>query len=239
MPKLYGIGIGPGDPELLTVKAQNILKRMDLIFAPQSYIDKDSRAESIIRGVISQDTEIRRLLFPMSRDKQVLNQFWRQAADQIAEALKIKAEAAFITLGDPLTYSTYIYLLYMLKEHYPHIQLETVPGITSYAATAAAANLPMVEGGECLAIFPVARNSHQRLKNVLQHFETTVLMKIGNNLTQVLEVLQELKLLDHALMVSQAGFTQQIMEVDLSRIKEESRGYLAVIIVKNPHKSES
>lgn len=233
--KLYGIGIGPGDPQLLTLKAKNILEKVPVIFVPKSHEDRHSRAESIIREVITPQTVIRPLLFPMSRDKKVLNHFWDQAAEEIINNFETIKEAAFVTLGDPLIYSTYIYLLYALGNKKAPIEIETVPGITSFCTAASCGNLPLVEADECLSIVPVVQNPPERVEEILKNFETTVLMKIGIRLPQVIEQLEELNLLKNALLVSNAGYAQQLVTSDLNLIKEENKGYLAVIIVKNPN----
>ncbi len=231
--KLYGIGIGPGDPQLLTLKARAILERVPIVFVPKSQRNRESRAEAVIGQFIPPATEIKHLLFPMSRDREVLNLFWEQAADQIAQEIEKRGEAAFVTLGDPLFYSTYIYLLYILREKYPSLELETVPGITSFSTAAACGNLPLVEGGECLAVVPVLQN-WERLEGILSSFETTVLMKIGSQLPRVIALLEKLQLLDKALLVSHAGCAQQLVSTDLGRFKEGDKGYLSLIIVKNP-----
>lgn len=105
---LYGIGIGPGDTELLTVKAVSVLNSVDVIFSPRSAPKKDSIARKIIEPVLKGNARVEELVFPMTKDRDTLERHWAQATEDVAEVLRSGKDAAFITLGDPFFYSTYI-----------------------------------------------------------------------------------------------------------------------------------
>ncbi len=229
--KLYGVGIGPGDPHLLTLKAKQVLEQVDVIFVPKADKKKESIARSIISQVISTPAEMLELVFPMTKDQQILENFWALAVDQISQRVSNGQAAAFITLGDPMMYSTYIYLLQLIKKQHPEINVETIPGITSYSAAAACAELPLVEGGERLTIVPVAHHLHD-LSRIISDSDTTVLMKIGRYLDETINVLEELGLLKQAVFISRVGDKDEYIETDLRKLKGSGYGYLSIIIVK-------
>ncbi len=124
---LYGLGVGPGDPELLTIKAARILGECDAVLAAASTKNKHSIALDIARAHIRPETEIIRLGFPMTRDKSVQRDAWRQNARITADILEQGKNAAFITLGDPSLYSTFSYLLPALRTVLPDVETEIVP----------------------------------------------------------------------------------------------------------------
>ena len=234
--KLYGIGVGPGDPKLLTLRAKEILDQVDVIFCPKGDEDGSSWARSIIETTTSAAKEFVELPFPMTRDKKVLKTYWEKAAERIAQELAKGKKGAFITLGDPFIYSTYIYLLRTLLQDFPDIEVETIPGISAFNAAAARAQVPLVEADETMAILPV-RKDLKGLREALKAFDTVVLMKVGSKLDKVMTLLRELDLLKHSVLVSRLGQPGEKMIHDLSSLdKVQREGYLSVIIVKNPER---
>jgi len=232
--KLYGIGVGPGDPKLLTLRAKEVLDQVDVVFCPKGDEDGSSWARSIIEATTSAAKEFVELSFPMTRDKSILKTYWEKAARRIAEEIAKGKRGAFITLGDPFIYSTYIYLLKTLLQNYPDIEVETIPGISAFNAAAAKAQVPLVQADETMAILPV-RKDLRGLREALGTFDTVVLMKVGSKLDQVMALLGELDLLKHSVLVSHLGQPGEKMIHDLSPLKKvEREGYLSVIIVKNP-----
>jgi precorrin-2/cobalt-factor-2 C20-methyltransferase len=234
--KLYGIGIGPGDPKLLTLKAKEILDQVDIIFCPKGDEDKTSWARSIIEATTSASKELVELHFPMTRNRKVLEVYWQKAARRIAEEIAKGKQAAFITLGDPFIYSTYIYLVKTLRKNFPDIEVETIPGISAFNAAAARAQIPLVEGDERMAILPV-RKDLKGLREAFQAFDTVILMKVGSKLDKVMALLTELDLLKHSVLVNRIGYSGEKIIHDLSSLKKiEKEGYLSVIIVKIPRR---
>ena len=149
---LYGIGVGPGDPELITLKALKTLGRVAVVFAAASSGNKYSLAVEIASPHLKEGVPVVHLGFPMTRDKMRLAEAWAENGEKVAETLKNGKDAAFITLGDPLTYSTFGYILETIRETYPDIPIKIIPGITSYQAGAAAAGHILVEGDESLVV---------------------------------------------------------------------------------------
>ncbi|MBM4348508.1 MAG: precorrin-2 C(20)-methyltransferase [Deltaproteobacteria bacterium] len=232
--RLYGIGIGPGDPKLLTLKAKEIIDQADIIFCPKGDEYGTSWARSIIETTTPAPKEFVDLTFPMTRDKKVLRTYWQKAARRIAKEIAKGKQAAFITLGDPFIYSTYIYLLRTLRQDFPDIEVETIPGISAFNAAAARAQVPLVQGDERLAILPIT-NDLRGLREAFEKFDTVILMKVGSKLDKVMVLLAELDLLKHSVLVSRLGQPGERMIHDLSSLNNAEReGYLSVIIVKIP-----
>ena len=188
--KLYGIGVGPGDTELLTLKAAIILKEVSVVFTPKSSKEKDSIALSIVKPILEEREDYKRLMlvtpiFPMIEDKDELEKIWTTASEMIAQYLDSGRDVAFITLGDPSVFSTYSYIQKKLVGEY---EIETVPGITSFTACAAARNKALVEQNEILSIVP---KIDDRLENVLEYSDSIVLMKASRNTSQLEETIEQ------------------------------------------------
>lgn len=229
--RFYGIGIGPGDPKLLTIKAKEILEKVDTIFVPKANDNEASCARSIIEASIGKKKKYVELTFPMTKNKKILKLYWQKAASKIAAQLRKNKDAAFVTIGDPFIYSTYIYLLKTLRSDFPDIETETIPGISAFNAAAASAQFPLVEANEKLAVLPVKKNLGG-LRKALCEFDTVVLMKVGSKLKNVIRLLKEMSLADKSLLVSRLGHPQETIVRDLRSLKDEKLGYLSVIIVK-------
>lgn len=229
--KLYGIGIGPGDPGLVTLRAADVLNKVDTIFVPKSTDDSKSCARSIVEKVILRPKKIIELVFLMTKDKRRLKEYWLSAARQIAEELENSRTAAFVTIGDPFIYSTYIYLLETIRKNYPDVKLETIPGISAFSAAASLSGLPLVSGNERLAVLAVTKDL-KGLRQALAGFDTVVLMKVGSKLDKVICLLKELKLTKKSTLISHAGQPNERIVRDLSSLNDKKMGYLSVIIVK-------
>jgi len=188
--KLYGIGVGPGDTELLTLKAARILKTVPVVFTPKSSKEKESIALSIVKPILEERNDYKRLMlvtpiFPMIEDKDELEKIWISASEMIAQYLNSGRDVAFITLGDPSVFSTYSYVQKKLIGEY---EIETIPGITSFTACAAARNKALVEQNEILTIVP---KIDDRLEQVLDYSDSIVLMKASRNTSQLEATIEE------------------------------------------------
>lgn len=188
--KLYGIGVGPGDTELLTLKAARILKTVPVVFTPKSSKEKESIALSIVRPILEERDDYKRLMlvtpiFPMIEDKEELEKIWTSASEMIAQYLNSGRDVAFITLGDPSVFSTYSYIQKKLKGNY---EIETVPGITSFTACAAARNEALVEQNDILTVVP---KIDDRLEQILEYSDSVVLMKASRNTSQLEQTIEK------------------------------------------------
>lgn len=229
---LYGIGVGPGDPEWMTVKAARILSTCRHVCAPRSGQASESVALEIARTYLRPDAIVHEQSYPMTADADVLRRHWRQAAGEVHEILCRGEDCCFLTLGDALLYSTYIYLLRALQAIDPAVRAVTVPGITAFSAAAALANWPLGEGKQWVTIVPASDDLDQ-VAAALDRGGTVVLMKVGRRLQRVLDVLESRGLLDRTVLVSRAGMTRQCVETDLRRLRAqaEEAGYLSTLIV--------
>ncbi len=227
----YGIGIGPGDPELLTLKAVRVIEKADYIFVPKASFKNESLALDIVKEFVK-GKEICEQVYPMTKDKSVLNNAWFNAAKEIAEKITGGSSAAYLTLGDPFTFSTYIYLLQNIHKLIPNENIETIPGITSYNAAACMANFPLIESSMKLAVVPVSKNIEE-LRPILQSFDTVVLMKVAKKLDAVIDLLEELNLMDSSLFASYVGQKNSFITRNLTELKGEGKGYMSVIIVSS------
>jgi precorrin-2/cobalt-factor-2 C20-methyltransferase len=234
---LYGIGVGPGNPRWITVEAVEILAACRHVCAPRARLAGRSVALEIARPYLHPQAEIHEIVFPMSTDEAVLAQSWRQAAARVHAILAAGDDCCFLTLGDPLLYSTYVYLLEHLRAMDPGVSVVTVPGITAMSAAAALANFPLGRGKQPVTILPAA-DDPAGLDEALERGGTVVLMKIGERLPAVLEVLHRRGLLGQGVLVSHAGMPEQRVQTDLARLRDrqagtppEQAGYLATLIV--------
>jgi len=226
----YGIGLGPGDPELLTLKALHTIQRVDCIFVPKSDAKEDSLALEIVRNYV-EGKRIIEQVYPMTKDKSTLNTAWLKAAEEIRSEVMAGHDVAYLTLGDPLTFSTYIYLLRHLNTLLPDQAIHTIPGITSYNAAACIANYPLLTGDERLAVVPVPKDIME-LRPILETFDTVVMMKVAKKLDEVIQLLEEMKLSENALFASYIGQMNAYLTCDIVSLKGSGRGYMSVLIVK-------
>lgn len=231
---IYAIGVGPGDPELLTRKAEKVLRRADVILAPVSNPAEASVALETIREFI--DEERQQIIvhqFPMTSDRSRLIPAWQEAAGLIAGHAQAGREVAFITIGDPLFYSTFIYLLRILHEQWPDLPVEIIPGISSINAAAAQVPLPLVESEEKMAVVPATAGIEQ-IAAALARFETVVLLKVKPLYADIMELLRQTGRQGSTVFVERVGSPRQIILTDFAEISAYSPDYLSLLIVKQP-----
>lgn len=221
---LYGVGVGPGDPELLTLKAARILKEADIIAVPESTDGKQTAlniAAAYIAGKPVLDCPT-----PMLRDKQKLAENYDRIAAQMIDFLEDGKTVAFLTLGDSTIYSTYTYIHKRVRAQ--GYDARFVPGIPSFCAVAAALNLPLCEGSEMLHIIPA---SHERTDEGLSLPGNKVLMKAGRAVGEVRDKLAEQGALERAAMVERCGMEGEKIYRTLADL-DENASYFSVIVVK-------
>jgi precorrin-2/cobalt-factor-2 C20-methyltransferase len=242
MSKFYGVGVGPGDPELITLKALNVLKKADIIFAPKAKMKGDSLAreivekalnEKLVPGWCNQEKDIMEIEFPMTKDVEELKKRYLNSAGIILEKIKEGKDAAYLTIGDPLLYSTYIYLVSALKELSPDLKIETIPGIPAYSAVAARLDYSLAEKDERICISPVPEDMED-LREIITKNDTTVIMKVAKRLPQVINLLNEMNLLQYSIFGSHVGMDGErlINGAKEPFIVSEKEGYLSTIIVR-------
>ena len=245
---LYGIGMGPGDPELLTQKAYRILASVPTIFYPTCGGKAEGFALDILRDAFACDDWVpgagvsvlercRALPVTMIRSSDYVRPHWVQAAAIVAEVLRSGQDAAFITEGDPSVYSTFVYLQVALAERCPEARVEIVPGVSSITAAAARTSFPLVLGDERLAVLP-ATYDPTFLEQALESFDTVVLLKVSRVLDQLIAILARHGLLDHAVLVERCGTPRERIVRDLTTLRGQRLDYFSILLVRNHRPSE-
>jgi precorrin-2/cobalt-factor-2 C20-methyltransferase len=225
---LFGVGVGPGDPELLTLKALHVIQATPVIAVPQATSDGDSYALQIVQDLLRPEQEIIKLHFAMVKDLDVRKRHRQLAAHTVAEHLTAGRDVAFLTEGDPLLYSTFAYLLDLMPEGTP---VEVVPGISSYQAAAAQVQQSLVQAGQRLAILPATGENLKELPAILDLFDTVILFKIKHNLARVLQALDALDLTAETVLVERASHPQGRVVRDIRFLQEVGVHYMSLLIL--------
>lgn len=230
---LYGIGVGPGDPDLITVKAVRIIGRVDVIFAASSTKNRHSQAVNIASAHIPASATVHLLSFPMCSDPEELAGARRANAREIIAVLRSGRDAAFLTLGDPLTYSTFGYVLKYVKEMAPELSVVSVPGITSYQAAAARVNQPLVEGNESLLVMSGV-NGGAAYRDISPEPENLVFLKAYRGAGDIARALEAGGRTKGSIAITNCGLENEEVVSDIGRFKETPPGYWTLIISKKP-----
>jgi len=188
--KLFCVGCGPGDPELLTVRAVNLIKSAEMIFAPTAKEGKPSIALSVVERYVDNSTKTVNLVFPMVKDKESLKDYWKRNADEIAAAVRSGKRVVYLTVGDPALYSTWIYIHRELKRNHKDVEVEIVPGVASLFAIAARVGISLAEGEETVAIVPACYDM-DRVKRTASACDTVIFLKDGRYFDSVIQTLGE------------------------------------------------
>lgn len=226
---LYGIGVGPGDPDLLTLKAVKILSRADVILAASSTKNDDSLALDIARPHLAPGTRIIRLGFPMSRDEDTLLQAWEDNTRLVLAELEQGHNAAFLTLGDPLLYSTFAYLLRTLRRLAPEQPVTIIPGITSFQAVAAATETVLAESAQNLLVLPGIRDAGE-LRKSLDGADNAVILKAYTNFAAIREELRTFTAPPHCVFASKVGMKEEFITRSLDEAPDNPT-YLSLLLL--------
>ena len=221
---LYGLGIGPGDPELLTLKAVRLIRENEVIAFPGE-VPQETVAYKIAVQAVPElaEKELTALPMPMTKDPKVLEETHTHAADIVENFLKNGKNVVFLTLGDPTVYSTYLYVHKKILER--GLKAEIVSGITSFCAVAARLNMGLVEKAEPLHVIPAS----YQIEEALRLPGTKVLMKAGKKMGQVKQLVQQLD--EQAVMIENCGMPDEKIYRSAGEIPEQS-GYYSLIIIK-------
>ncbi|MCV0410648.1 precorrin-2 C(20)-methyltransferase [Nitrosopumilus sp.] len=238
MPGLIGIGVGPGDPELLTVKAVNAINNADIIMCPASKEDRPSIALSVVSSLIdkSKNQKIVKLIFPMTKDKDILEQTWKKNAKIMAETVLSGKNVVYLTVGDPYLYSTWIYMHKDLKENYPDMEISVIPGIVSMFTFASKVGVSIAEGAEKVAIIPSCYDLSS-VKEIAKNSETMVFLKDGRYFDQVIQVLKESGFPDNSIFAigQDLGTDHEIIrKLTLGEVNDDTltTKYFSILVVK-------
>lgn len=238
MPELIGIGVGPGDPDLLTVKAVNAIKNSDVIMCPAAKEDRPSIALSIVSTLIdkSKNQEIIKLIFPMTKDKAILESTWKKNSKIMAEKVLTGKNVAYLTVGDPFLYSTWIYMHKEISENYPAVKISVIPGIVSMFTFASKVGVSIAEGAEKVSIIPSCYDL-STVKEIAKNSETMVFLKDGRYFDQVIELLKEAGFPDNSIFAigQDLGTEHEIIrKLTLGQVNDGTltSKYFSILVVK-------
>ena len=232
--KLIGASLGPGDPELITRRSWAVLQSNARWIYPVKKAEEASYALSIVeRGGIPRPADAVELVFPMTRDPEILTKAWVRAAEQTVALLAEGRDLVFLVEGDASTFATFGHLARVARELAAEIEVETIPGVSSFAAAAATTGMPLAEEDETLAIIPAAYGTGV-IDHMLDEFDTLILLKVKPLLDEVLELLERRDLLETSCFIEKVGSPDERVVRDLASLKGEKVNYLSLLLVQNP-----
>ncbi|WP_236147120.1 precorrin-2 C(20)-methyltransferase [Scytonema millei] len=228
---LYGVSVGPGDPELITLKGLRSLQQASVVAFPRGIQDKPGIAQQIIAPWLRSDQQQLPLHFPYVQDLEVLTKAWRLAAKQVWEYLQKGQDVAFACEGDISFYSTFTYLAQTLQQMHPAAVIKYVPGVCSPMAAASALGLPLTIRQERLVVLPAIYNVNE-LESILDWAEVVVLMKVSSVYEQVWQVLQRKSLLQNSWIVERATLPNMTIYKDLSDRPHLQLPYFSLLVIQ-------
>ena len=223
--RFYGIGVGVGDPENITVKATKRLHEVDVIVLPEAKSGEGSTAFNIVKEYVKPDVEQLFLEFPMIKDVEARKVFRKNNANKINVELEKGKNVAFLTIGDPMTYSTYTYVLEHISDD---VEVETIAGITSFNSIAARLNIPLMIGDEDLKVVSVNRKTD--VYKEIENNQNLVLMKISRDFEKIKKAIIETGNKENAVIVSDCGKENEVFYWDIESVEEVP--YFSTMILK-------
>ncbi|PLX98125.1 MAG: precorrin-2 C(20)-methyltransferase [Desulfuromonas sp.] len=229
---LTAVGVGPGDPELLTLKGVRVLKDADVILTPVGDRSDSSIALSIVEAHIDRSRqEVLTRVFPMRQPAAEMAAAWQDIAAEIAELVRQGKRVAFVTLGDPMFYSTYLYLQDELQSAYPDVPIATVPGISSILAAAGKSGVALGLGDDILTVVPATLTDAQ-IGAAIDLAGTFVLLKVYRSFDRLRTLLQEAGLEKNAVYIKRLGLPGEKVIHDLANVAEDDLDYLSLVLVR-------
>lgn len=231
MATLFGLGVGPGDPELITVKAFRVMKESPVIAYPKKMKGKKSYAQRIVDVYVNgMDKEMLGLVFPMTKHQETLDREWNKAVDEVYARIAEGKDVAFVTEGDPMLFSTFIHLMTLIQERHPDVDIQMVPGISSFNASASRLGIPLGEGDDHIAMIP-AVDDYDAMRRAIENHDAIVFIKVAKVIDLMLQVLRDLDLLDRAHVVTKVTSDEEIIwkTSELDGVELE---YLTLMVVR-------
>ena len=228
---LYGLGVGPGDPELITVKAFRKLQECPVIAYPKKLKGSKSYAHRIVEMYIQpSEKEMLGLVFPMTKDEETLRVEWAKSVEMIYTYLAKGQDVAFVTEGDPMLFSTFIHLMKLMKETHADVPIETVAGISSFNGSANRLGIPLADGEDHVAMIPATENMED-MRRVLETHDAVVFIKVAKVLNEMLDLLEEMDLLYGVHVVTKVTSDEEVIW-NIDELRGVELNYLSCMVVR-------
>lgn len=222
-----GVGVGPGNPELITLKATRAIAEADILLVPKAASEMDSLALQIAAPYVRENTRIEARTFPMVKDLERKVAAWEAISAEVREWVKAGQRVVFLTLGDTMTYATFVYLLERLKGDIP---VEIVPGITSYQGIASETGQPLVMDDMTMTVVP-CNLPLETIRDYVRREDALVLMKLSLQFRPLIEMLIEEGMAPYARLVSHATQERQVVYADITEIEDDKVSYFSTMII--------
>jgi len=228
---LYGLGVGPGDPELITVKAFRRLQESPVIAYPKKLKGSKSYAHRIVEVYINPaEKEMLGLVFPMTKDEDTLRTEWTKSVEAIYGYLAQGKDVAFVTEGDPMLFSTFIHLMNLMKSMYPDVPIETVAGISSFNGSVNRLGIALADGDDYVAMIP-ATEDMEEMRRVIETHDGIVFIKVAKVLDTMLNLLEEMNLLEKAHVVTKVTSDEEVIW-KINELQGAELNYLSCMVVR-------
>ena len=228
---LYGLGVGPGDPELITVKAFRVIQESPVIAYPKKRKGSKSYAHRIVEVYIRpEEKDMLGLVFPMTKDQAILDREWNGTVEKVWQKLNEGKDVAFVTEGDPLLYSTFIHMMKLMQELHPEVEIKTVPGISSFNGSASRLGIALADGDDHVAIVP-ARDDYEAMKKAIEDHDAVVFIKVAKVIDLMISVLKDLDLLEKASVVTKVTSDEEVIW-KVSELEGLELEYLTLMVVR-------
>lgn len=228
---LYGISIGPGDPELITLKGLRILKQVPVVAFPAGVRGNLGMAQQIVDEWLGSHQVQLSLSFPYVQDQDILTQAWKSAAEQVWQYLHMGQDVGFVCEGDISFYSTFTYLAQVLQQLHPESVVQAIPGVCSPMAAASAIGMPLTVREQRLVVLPALYNVKE-LESVLDWADVVVLLKVSSVYPEVWKILHQRHLLEYSYVVERVTLPEQVIYQDLRDRPDIKLPYFSLLIVQ-------
>jgi len=228
---LYGLGVGPGDPELITAKEFRVVQESPVIAYPKKLKGSKSYAHRIVDVYINpEEKDMLGLVFPMTKDEAVLEREWTKSVELVYGKLQEGKDVAFVTEGDPLLYSTFIHMMKLMQDMHPDVEIRTVPGISSFNGSASRLGIALADGDDRVAIIP-AHDDYAAMREAIESHDAVVFIKVAKVIDLMLKVLRDLDLLDKASVVTKVTADEEVIW-DVRELEGVDLEYLTLMVVR-------
>lgn len=229
---LYGVGVGPGDPELVTVKAYHLMQNSPVIAYPKKRMGEKSYVLEIVEQYVNPaEKTMVGLIFPMTKDVDALARHWGDTVAKVWSHLGEGQDVVFLTEGDPMLYSTFIHMSRLMRQEHPEVPIVSVPGVSSFNAAASRLGVALADGDEVVAIVP-ANSDMAKMRQALMTHDCVVFLKVAKVLDDMILLLEALQLIDQAMVCTKVTSSGERVWENVRELQGVSLNYLTLMVVR-------